>query len=111
MQGIVLLVVPLQQESLAVLTGMRRCRALRSLIARPRLLRPSGRRCLLPLRLLIRLRQGIRGLELVLLRHPGVDRRRLHVRVAELLLHDLQVVAADPVYVCGIGMAAMSLET
>jgi hypothetical protein len=106
MQGGVLWVAPLQQESLAVLPGMRRSRALRGVATRSRLLRPSGRRCLLPLRLLIGLRQGIRGLELVFLRHPGVYRRRLHVRVAKLLLDNLQVVAADSVQVRGIGVAA-----
>lgn len=73
---------------------------------RQRLLRPPRRRRLLPWGFLKNLRQGVGGPEFVLLRHLCVDRRRLDVRVAELLLDDLEVATARPIQVGRVGVSA-----
>ena len=68
--------------------------------------RPSGSTFLLPVRLLERLRQRVRRPEFVLLGDLRIDRRRLDVRVAELLLDDFDVATACPVQVGGVGVPA-----
>jgi hypothetical protein len=68
--------------------------------------RPTRTRCTNLLRVPKGLRQGVGGLELVLLGHLRVDRRGLDAGVAELLLDDLQIVAACSVQVGGLGVPA-----
>jgi hypothetical protein len=68
--------------------------------------RPTRTRCTIPLRVPVGPRQGVRSPGLVLLGDLRVDRGGLDAGVAELLLDDLQVVAADHmIQVRRIGMA------
>lgn len=68
------------------------------------LLGPSGRRGLLSVRLLVGLRERVRGPKFILLGDLRVDRRGLDARVPELFLDDLEVAPARPVQVRRVGV-------